>query len=74
MTDKLIKVTNACTVRQYNRSFSDKHYTTQNKAGVEIPVLWLCYSPKLDAAYTVNHVGCLRMAVILHIDLHGLQQ
>jgi hypothetical protein len=28
-----------------------KFITKQNKAGVEIPVLWLCYSPKLDAAY-----------------------
>lgn len=37
--------------RQYNRCFSETHYTTKNKAGVEIPTLWLCYSPKLDAAY-----------------------
>ena len=37
--------------RQYNRCFSETYYTTKNKAGVEIPILWLCYSPKLDSAY-----------------------
>lgn len=37
--------------RQYNRCFSETHYKTRNKAGVEIPILWLCYSPMLDAAY-----------------------
>ena len=37
--------------RQYKRSFSTAYYSTKTKAGVEIQVPWLCYSPTLDAAY-----------------------
>jgi hypothetical protein len=37
--------------RQYNRSFQQSCYTTTTKAGVKIPVTWLCYSPMLDSAY-----------------------
>ena len=32
--------------RQYKRSFSETHYRTQNKAGVEIPVLLFCVIPQ----------------------------
>ena len=37
--------------RQFNRGFTETHYATTSKAGLKIPVLWLCYSPMLDAAY-----------------------
>ncbi|CAG0900767.1 unnamed protein product [Darwinula stevensoni] len=34
-----------------DRSFSESHGSTATKSGLSIPVTWLCYSRKLDAAY-----------------------
>ena len=34
-----------------NRCFSDNFYHARTKAGLNIPVTWLCYSKKLNAAY-----------------------
>lgn len=36
---------------KHNRSFSDVFYHSQTKAGVKLPRMWLCYSPKRDCAY-----------------------
>lgn len=34
-----------------NRCFSASYYNTTNKAGLTIPVTWLCYSKNVNAAY-----------------------
>jgi hypothetical protein len=36
---------------QNNRSFSEKYYERTTKAGLKLPVTWLCYSRKLDSVY-----------------------
>jgi len=36
---------------QNNRSFSENYYERTTKAGLKLPVTWLCYSPKLDSVY-----------------------
>jgi hypothetical protein len=36
---------------QNNICFSEKYYERTTKAGLKLPVTWLCYSPKLDSVY-----------------------
>ncbi|OCT96206.1 hypothetical protein XELAEV_18013881mg [Xenopus laevis] len=36
---------------QAHRRFSENYYETITKTGHKIPITWLCYSPKLNAAY-----------------------
>lgn len=37
--------------KQGGRCFSETYYTMKTKAGISIPRVWLCYSPKLDSVY-----------------------